>query len=138
MLEIAREKADAANIDNVSFKQSTIEELEEFSDAFDVAMAHSILHLLENPNATIEKVYKMLKPGGIFVTSTFCLGDANVFLRTIVPIARFFRIVPYVNILKRATLEDSFTNSGFEMDYQSEHGKKEAAFIILKKPTVSD
>ena len=35
MLEIAREKADAANIDNVSFKQSTIEELEEFSDAFD-------------------------------------------------------------------------------------------------------
>ena len=134
MLEIAQGKADAANIENISFKQSTIEEFGESNEIFDVAMAHSILHLLDNPEAAIEKIYGMLKPGGIFVTSTFCLGDSNAIWRIVLPVARFFRIVPYVNILKRSALEEYFTNSGFEIDYQSERNKKEAAFIVAKKP----
>jgi len=137
MLEIAHEKAEAERIENISFEQSTIEEFGEVKEVFDVAMAHSILHLIDNPEAAIEKVYNMLKPGGIFVTSTFCLGDANAIWRVIIPMAQFFRIAPFVNILKRSELEGFFTNSGFEIDYQSERGKKEAAFIVAKKPANS-
>ena len=134
MLEIAQGKADAGNIENISFKQSTIEEFGETKETYDVAMAHSILHLLDNPEAALKKVYNMLKPGGIFVTSTVCLGDSNPIWRIVIPIARFFRIAPYVNILKRSELEGFFAKSGFEIDYQSERNKKEAAFIVAKRP----
>ena len=134
MLEIAQSKADAENIENISFQQSTLEEIKEKKETFDVAMAHSILHLIDNPEAASKKVYDMLKPGGVFVTSTFCLGDSNPIWRIVIPVARFLRLAPYVNILKRSKLDAFFANAGFEIDYQSEPNKKEAAFIVAKKP----
>ena len=134
MLEIAQGKAESGNIENITFKQSTLEDFEETPEVFDVAMAHSILHLIENPEAASKRIYKMLKPGGIFVTSTFCLGDSNPIWRIVIPLARLIRVAPYVNILRRSELERYITNSGFEIDYQSERNEKGAAFIIARKP----
>ena len=104
MLEIAQGKAESGNIENITFKQSTLEDFEETPEVFDVAMAHSILHLIENPEAASKRIYKMLKPGGIFVTSTFCLGDSNPIWRIVIPLARLIRVAPYVNILRRSEL----------------------------------
>ena len=134
MVEIAQAKATDAGIENVTFKQSTIEEFELNGEPFDVIMAHSILHLLEDPQDVIKKVFRMLKPDGAFVTSTVCLGDSTSFWRVAVPVARFFRAIPYVNMLKRSELEKYFENAGFEIDYQWERQKKQAAFIIARKP----
>ena len=133
MLEIAKGKADAENRENISFKQSAIEDFSEVDQSFDVVMAHSILHLLDNPEAAMAKVYKLLKPGGIFVTSTVCLGDSMSIWRIIIPIGRFFGRIPYVNILSRKELDQYFINTGFEVDYQWERRKNQAAFIIAKK-----
>lgn len=134
MLEIAQGKADAAGITNTSFKQQTIEQFNEEGQTFDVAMAHSILHLLRDPEAAIRKVRRMLKPGGIFVTSTVCLGDRFSLWRVAIPIARFLGKAPYVNILSRKQLESYFIDAGFEIDFQWEQTKNRAAFIILKNP----
>jgi ubiquinone/menaquinone biosynthesis C-methylase UbiE len=134
MLEIAQGKADERNISNITFRKSTLEEIEENREEIDVAMAHSILHLIENPEEASRKIFNMLKPEGIFVSSTFCLGDSNPIWRFVLPLARLIRLVPYVNILKRLELEKIITNSGFEIEHQSEHHKKEAAFIVAKKP----
>ena len=43
--------------------------------SYDVVMGHSILHLLKDKDAVIAKVMRLLKPGGLFVSSTACLGD---------------------------------------------------------------
>jgi ubiquinone/menaquinone biosynthesis C-methylase UbiE len=134
MLEIAQEKADAGKINNITFTQSTLEDFEAIPEIFDIAMAHSILHLIEDPEAASKRIYRMLKPGGIFVTSTFCLGDSSPIWRVVIPIARFIRVAPYVKILRRSELEQYIINAGFEIDHQSERNKKEAAFIIAIKP----
>ena len=81
MIEIAQGKADAKNIENVTFEQSTIDELCVASQTMDAVLGLSILHLLDNQEEVIAKVHKMLKPGGIFVTSTACIGDTMKFLR---------------------------------------------------------
>jgi len=36
----------------------------------------SVLHLMEEKEGAIAKVYRLLKPGGVFATSTVCLGDS--------------------------------------------------------------
>ena len=36
----------------------------------------SVLHLLEEKEGAITKVYLLLKPSGVFATSTVCLGDS--------------------------------------------------------------
>ena len=75
MIAIAKGKAQAENINNITFEQLTIEQLKVEDNTYDVVLGLSILHLLEDKESAIAKVYSLLKPGGIFVTSTTCMGD---------------------------------------------------------------
>ena len=62
MIEIAQGKANAAQVNNVSFEQATIDDLSVPRHTYDAVLGLSILHLLENKEATIAKVHNMLKP----------------------------------------------------------------------------
>ena len=88
MLDIARQKAEAAGIENISFEQSTIEDVDVSDSTLDVVLGLSILHLLEDREAAIAKVFKMLKPGGLFVSSTTCLGDFMSWFKLVAPCSK--------------------------------------------------
>ena len=133
MIEIARRKALEANITNVEFQCSALEDFKAVDASFDVVMAHSILHLLEDPEQAIKLSYRLLKPGGVFITSTACLGDSFSHWRILLAVGKFFHKVPYVNVLKRDTLNRYLGDAGFEVALKWNR-KKQAAFIILKKP----
>ncbi len=96
-------------------------------------LALNVLHLLGNWEEVIAKVHKMLKPGGIFVTNTGCLGDTMTYMRLILPIGRLLGRMPMVKVFTTRELEDCFTNGGFRIDYQSQPGKRSAVFIVGKK-----
>jgi ubiquinone/menaquinone biosynthesis C-methylase UbiE len=96
---IAQGKAEAEHIDNVTFEQATIEDLDIPDQSLDAVLGLSILHLLKDKEAArngpaIARVYQMLKPGGIFVTSTACLGDTMSWFKLIAPIGRLPGILP--------------------------------------------
>ena len=134
MIEIAQGKADAEKVTNVTFERSTIDEFTVSDQTLDAVLGLSILHLLENKEAVIAKVHRMLKPGGIFVTSTACIGDTMMrFLKLIVPIGKFFGLMPLVKVFTTKELEYSFTDAGFQIDYQWQPGKGKAVFIVAKK-----
>ena len=133
MIEIAQGKAEAQKIENLTFQQSTIEEFSAPEQAFDAVLGLSILHLLEDKEAAIAKVHRMLKPGGIFVTSTACLGDTMKFFKYIGPIGSFLRLIPMVKVFTTEELEQSLTAAGFDIDYQWQPGKGKAVFIVAKK-----
>lgn len=133
MVEIAREKAEAAGISNVEFQCATLEDFNAEGSSFDAVMAHNILHLLEDPEQAIKQSYRLLKPGGVFVTSTVCLGDGFSHWRVLLFVGRLFRQVPYVNVLKRGELERQLRDAGFEIELEWRRAKQ-AAFIILRKP----
>ena len=134
MIKIAQDKAKAQNIDNVTFEQLTIEELEAEDCSYDAVLGLSILHLLENKETAIAKVYKMLKPGGIFVTSTACMGDAMGWFKLIAPIGKALGFFPLVRVFTAQHLIDSLTDAGFAIDYQWQPSKDKAIFIVAKKP----
>ncbi len=133
MIEIAQDKADAKNVENVTFRRSTIDEFSVSDQTLDAVLGLSILHLLDNKENVIAKVNKMLKPGGIFVTSTACIGDMTKFFKVILPIGKFFGLMPLVKVFTRKELEDSLTDSGFEIEYQLQPGKGKSVFIVAKK-----
>jgi ubiquinone/menaquinone biosynthesis C-methylase UbiE len=133
MIEIAQGKAEAQNIENITFEQSTIDNISVPDQSFDAVLGLSILHLLENKEEVIAKVYKMLKSGGIFVTSTACLGDTMKFFKVIAPIGKFFGLMPLVKVFTKKELEDSLTDAGFEIAYQWQSGKGKAVFIVSRK-----
>ncbi len=133
MIEIAQGKADAEKATNVTFKRSTIDEFSVSNQTLDAVLALSILHLLENKEEVIAKIHRMLKPGGIFVTSTACLGDTMKYIKLIAPIGKFLGLIPLVKVFTTNELKDKLTDAGFQIDYQWQPGKGKAVFIVAKK-----
>ena len=100
--------------------------------SLDAVLGLSVLHLMENKEDVIFKVHKMLKPGGIFVTSTICIGNSMKFFWIIASIGKYFGLI--LKAFTEKELEDSLTAAGFEIDYQWQPpGKDKAVFIVAKK-----
>lgn len=134
MLEIAQRKADANKVENVTFQRTTIEDFNAPDGSFDAVLGLSILHLLENKEAAIAKVHKMLKPGGFFASSTVCLGETMRWFKIVAPVGRFFGLIPLVRIFTKKDLEDSLSGGGFEIDYEWQPRKSMGVFIVARKP----
>ncbi|MGI9657375.1 MAG: class I SAM-dependent methyltransferase [Gaiellaceae bacterium] len=135
MLEIARGKAANAGIGNISFEQSSIEALEMADESVDMVLGLSILHLLEDRDAIIARVHRALQPGGLFVSSTVCLGDTMKFFKWIGPIGRFLGVLPLVRVFTVAELVASMTAAGFEILHQWQPARGKALFLIARKRT---
>ena len=136
MIEIAKAKADAAHVGNVTFEQSAIEGFSAAERTFDAVLGLSILHLLADRDAAIAKVHRMLAPGGVFVTSTACLGDTlkyRLLISLIGPVGRFLGLLPLVRVFTKKALEDALTGAGFAIDYDWAPGKGKSVFIVAKK-----
>jgi ubiquinone/menaquinone biosynthesis C-methylase UbiE len=134
MIEIARGKAVAQHIENITFECATIKDLELPPESKDVVLGLSILHLVDDRDAVIQKVYSMLKPGGVFVTSTICMGDMGKFVLIARLIAPFGWLVGLVlRVFTMEELKASMVRAGFKIDYEWRPGIDKAAFIVAKK-----
>jgi len=133
MIEIAKGKAKDGSVSNVTFQQLEIGDLNETDVTYDVVMGHSILHLLENKEDAIKKVHRLLKPGGLFVSSTACLGGKLWALRAILPFGNFFGLLPMVKFFTKEELEKSLKDNGFQIDHIWQPGNLKGVFIIAKK-----
>ena len=133
MIAIAQGKADAGNIKNVTFGRSSIADFSMPDRTLDAVLGLSILHLLDNKERVISRVHQMLKPGGIFVTSTACLGDSVRFFKFVAPIGKVLGLMPLVKVFTTRELVASLTEAGFEIDHQWQPGKNTGVFIVAKK-----
>jgi len=135
MLRIGKAKADAQGLGNITFECASVDDLKIPERSLDMVMAHSILHLLEEKEVVIGRVFDMLKPGGLFVSSTACLGDVMWFLKPVIPVMRLFGKAPrVVKFFTARQLLNGLAEAGFEIDYQWQPGKTGALFVVAKKP----
>lgn len=132
MIEIAQGKAKAAGVDNVTFEACAVEDLDVPRESVDVVMALSLLHLVEDPEAVVAQIHRMLKRDGIFVSNTVCLGDHMRWFRIIGPFGRWFGVFPLLRIFTRNELEQSLKGAGFRIEHQWQPDKH-VVFIIARK-----
>ena len=133
MLEIARRKAADQGIDNVSFEVTAIEDLRAPDGAFDMVLGLNILHLLEDKEAAIAKVRRLLKPGGLFVSSTVCLTGLFRILQLVGPLGRLLGKMPLVRFFTAQEVLDSLTAAGFAIETQWQHAGGRSLFVIARK-----
>ncbi len=134
MIGIARDKAAKKRITNVTFEQSTIDALQVPDGSMDVVLGLSILHLLNNRDEVIARVRKMLKPGGVFITSTVCLGDTMGYFKWIGPIGVFFGLIPHVEIFTTDNLRAAMSGAGFDIEHEWTPGRGKAVFMVARNP----
>ncbi len=134
MIDIARGKAQKEGVENVTFRKASIEEFNPDSHQFDAVLGLNILHLLEDMETSVKKIYELTRPGGVFISSTVCLGDASWYWKLIVPLAKMVGLAPQVRVFRRPRLENSLTAAGFQIEKALQPGAMGSAFIIARKP----
>jgi ubiquinone/menaquinone biosynthesis C-methylase UbiE len=132
MLAIARRKAAEAGVGNLSFERADITSFAAPDGSFDVILGLSILHLLANKDAVIGKVFRLLKPGGVFISSTTCVGDTMGLFKLIAPLGKALGLLPRLDVMTTAELVASLTGAGFAIEQQWQPGKGKAVFIVAQ------
>ena len=113
MVGKAREKIQALGLSNVELSQTDLFDpcLEEGN--FDAVTAFNVLLYVENRAEVLARIRSLLKPGGMFLSATDCLGEGI----TRVGIRKFWKShtgsMPYVAFDSRKKLEGEIARAGF-------------------------
>ena len=134
MLDIARTKAAAAGVQNVTFSQRAAEDIPVDWGQFDMIMSHSILHLLRDPAHVIQDIAARLVPGGYLVTSTICMADGMSFFKLISGPGHALGLLPRITYLSENELCAAMTAAGLEIHTRWRPGPRKAVFVIAQKP----
>jgi len=139
MIEIAGRKADERKIKNIGFTRTAIFDESLGKESFDLILAFSVLHLVENSTQVIDRINKLLKPGGVFISATPCLGEkAFVSILMNIPIFLFSKIgiLPPINFFSVSNLAASIKNVSFQIienENLSVHPLTECFIVARKK-----
>jgi len=135
MLEIGRGKTREAGIENITFTRGTLTEFNAETSSLDAVLGLNVIHLLPDRQAVISEIARILKPGGIFASSTVCLGNSYLrFIRLAVPLGKLLGLMPDVFVLTEAELAGEVTDAGFAIERQWHHGKNGiAVFMVARK-----
>ena len=136
MVRIARRKTQAAEVDNITYYVGAFSGLETLEPAsFDVICAYNILHLLPQREAALRAIQTLLKPGGLLVSSTPCLGESYVPYALILPIMRWLGKAPPVHILRAAEVQAELDAAGFvELRTRDVGAAKTTLFLMARRP----
>ena len=137
MVRIGRDKARAQGIDNVELHVGAFDDtFDHFPDgSLDGICAYSILHLVPDRADALRRMFRLLRPGGFFVTSTLCLGDTWIPYGPIITVMRWFGKAPHVSTFTRAALEADMRAAGFvDLSAPDVGAQPTVAFFTAKKP----
>ena len=134
MVEIARQRATDAKVFNVRFTCAAIEDLTPPDFKYDVVLAMSILHLLDDPSAAIAKAYELLKPGGVFISNTHCITGAGWKLKLALRIGLPLGLMPNLQMFSKSDLLAAHARAGFVIEEEWHPGDKKPVFLVARKP----
>lgn len=139
MIQFAKEKADTANIENVSFAQGDIFDDGYERESFDAVLAFNMLHTVPKPQEVMKRIHELLKPEGLVITVTPCLRDKLSFLVglqiKLVQVLCGVGIIPIpIRRLKSSDLDELVEDGNFHItDTEQLYAGASSYFLVAKK-----
>jgi 2-polyprenyl-3-methyl-5-hydroxy-6-metoxy-1,4-benzoquinol methylase len=142
MIGAAREAAEARKVANVSFTKATIFDESLERESFDAVLAFNIFHLLQDAPGALRRIEELLKPGGLLISVTPCLGEKGTLLvrsvMVLVTLASRLRVIPYVWRCKMGELQQSMDAAGLvTIEIQELVHSTSEYFVVAKKTGVA-
>lgn len=135
MIGIAEHKRRAEGMENLRFEVSGVAEPEEGTVPHDVVLAFNLLHLIEDLDTALAAIRKQVKPGGLFISKSGCVGEMNPLFRPLIRVMQFVGKAPYVKILKATELEAAIARAGFVLEQSRTFtGARESLFVVARRP----
>jgi ubiquinone/menaquinone biosynthesis C-methylase UbiE len=134
MIAIAQAKLDAATVPGLAFRAATAEMLAKEDSRFDVVLGFSYLHLVRDVPGTLRSIHTLLKPGGLFISKTPCIGEMNPLIRLVLlPAMRAIGKAPHVSVVDAVGLEQMINAAGFDVlasEHHASRGKDYRPFVV--------
>ncbi|WP_346320913.1 class I SAM-dependent methyltransferase [Chitinophaga sp. YIM B06452] len=137
MIRVARQSAGELNIRNVTYACSTIFDEKLKAGSFDVILAVYLLHLLEDMPGALARIHELLKPGGLFISVTPCLGKRSLAGMGLL-LASKLGLIPGMKLFDLPGLEQSITGADFKiLETDCLQRKGQQYFIAAEKRVFS-
>ena len=135
MIGIAKEKLSGSGVANLSFLTAdAFDKRLETETGYDAVLAYNFLHLVADTEAVLARSRALLKPGGLLITKTVCLGGKAWLFRPMIAVLRLVGKAPYVRMLTVAKLEDLIGQAGFEIIETGTYpASPPARFVVARK-----
>jgi len=135
LLAIAEIRKDKREIKNVEFVQTTVFDERFDTGSFNVVMAFYVLHFCEDIDEVFRRIYGMLKPGGLFILETACLGEKNIITGKLIRSAGKLGFLPLINLLSNQQIELALEQTGFSVVEKTKFSESNDEYtLIAKKP----
>ncbi len=133
MIDAAIQKSKEKNTKNVDFLKTDLFDISFQNNSFDVVTAFNVLHYLTDKKRNYNRIYELLKPQGLFLSSTACLGERYSLVRFLMSILTNIGIVPKMIFYKTSELESEIEKAGFSIIETFNITKLPERFIVAKK-----
>jgi SAM-dependent methyltransferase len=133
MIAIGTEKARAAGVTNVRFRQCTLDDASLAAESFDVVLAMNLVHLFDDVPRRFARIATLVKPGGLFISKTPCLGDYGFSMRLVIPVMRAVGVAPFVNFVTERSLVRDVRGAGMAVEETGMYPKKTRSFFLVAR-----
>ncbi len=139
MVRIARGKAEVAGTGNVAFHEGALDERFEALRPGEAGgvLAFSVLHLIPDRQAALQRIRSLLRPGGVFISSTVCLGSSWIPFGALISVMRWVGKAPWVETgLTQTALIEELEAAGFvDIERPDVGAGKVVGFIVARNPS---
>jgi ubiquinone/menaquinone biosynthesis C-methylase UbiE len=115
LLAIAEQRRAERKLDNVAFLQTSLFDGRFQPASFDIVMAFYVLHFFEDIDAVFQRIHDLLKPDGLFISETSCLGAKSKMSGKLLRLAGQLGLVPRINLLTTRQIEQAMERAGFSL-----------------------
>lgn len=139
MIAIAREKLAAEPVPQLSFAEADAETPVSGQGPYDAVLAFNLLHLVTDLDRALELAMRALRPGGLLISKTACIGEMNPLVPYLaLPLMRAVGKAPPVLCFDADALRSAIARQGMDIVAVERHGtrgKDIRVFIVARKPT---
>jgi SAM-dependent methyltransferase len=135
MIAIATERARAAGATNVAFAQADLFDRRAAPGPYDAVLAFNVLQLTPDLPAALAAIAGRLKPGGVFVSKSICLGEPGWrAARAVIGGLKAVGLAPPLRYLTIADLDRAVEAAGFAILERGVFPERPPArFLVARK-----
>ena len=135
MLEFAKKQSEKSSIANINYIHDSIFDECFKNKKYDVILAFNVLHYIEDMPSLIERINTLLKPDGVFISSTACLKEKRSLIGYLVLLLTKIGMMPKIFFYRKKELEALITKGNFDIIKSKKLSKLPEYFIVTRKRT---
>ena len=133
LLAIAEQRKTKRKIENVEFIQTTVFDERFKPGSFDVVMAFYVLHFFEDIDAAVKRIHALLKPGGLFISETACLGGKSIISDKLLSVAGYLGLIPNINLLTTGQIQQALEQAGFILVEKVQFSESNVEYTLIAR-----